>query len=356
MAFDVLELAAELVAIPSVSFRERALADRLESELVPCSWLEVTRVGDNVVARTQGARDKRLVVAGHLDTVPSAGNARPRREGDVLWGLGAADTKGSLAVMLDLACSLRGPAVDVTWCFYAREEVEHEHSGLAELWHARPDLMAADAAVLCEPTGAVIEAGCQGTMRMAVDLAGVRAHTARPFTGRNAIHRLGPLLERVAGWPGRSVILDGCEFVEQLQAVDVRGGVAGNVVPDLATIVLNYRFAPDRDADSAARFLGELLGEVVDESLGDRLELLDAAGGAPPALSEPLLTRLVELSQAPPRAKVGWTDVASFWARGVPAVNLGAGDPLLAHHRDERVERGSLERLRALLATMLGGE
>ena len=199
------------------------------------------------------------MLAGHLDTVPPDGNEAPRLEGDTLWGVGASDMKGGLAVMLELATTVREPTVDVTWCFYAREEIGRADSGLLELWQQRPDLLAGDAAILGEPTSALVEAGCQGTMRVRITLRGVRAHTARPFTGRNAIHRLAPLLQRVADWPGREVVLDGCTYAEQLQAVAVEGGVAANVVPDEAPVTLNHRYAPDRDAAEAGAFLLDLL-------------------------------------------------------------------------------------------------
>jgi succinyl-diaminopimelate desuccinylase len=316
----------------------------------------VTRVGDNVVARTTLGRPLRLLLAGHLDTVPPSDNAAPRREADVLWGLGASDMKGGLAVMLDLARTVPEPAVDVTWCFYACEEVGRDESGLLELWSQRPDLLVADAAVLGEPTSCLVEAGCQGTMRASVRMTGVRAHTARPFTGRNAIHRLARVLTAVADWSSRRVVLDGCEYAEQLQVVSVSGGVAANVVPDEATAIINFRFAPDRSASEAQSYLQELFEPLLDQSLGDSFEVLDVAAGAPPALDHPLLASLVSATGDAPRAKVGWTDVASFWEHGVPAANFGPGDPLLAHHRDERVDRGSLERARNVLTGLLMGE
>ena len=352
---DLLARTADLVGTASVSRHEGPLADLVERQLTGTPWLAVERVGDNVVARTSLGRPYRLAVAGHLDTVPPAGNATLRIEGGTLWGLGAADMKGGLAVMLDLATAIPEPATDVTWCFYAREEVARAESGLAQLWQERPDLLSADAAVLGEPTDTVVEAGCQGTMRIAVHLTGTRAHSARPFTGRNAIHRLAPVLRRVAGWGGRRVVLDGCEYVEQLQAVAVEGGVATNVVPDHATVTLNYRYAPDRDDRSARAFLSAFLEGVLAPDLGDRWEVVEAADGAPPALDHPLLAALVAETGQAPRAKVGWTDVASFWAHGVPATNFGPGDPLLAHHPDERVDRRSLERARDILAALLTG-
>lgn len=356
MSRDLLAFTAELVAIQSTSRHEDEMAGRIVTELAGCDWLSVERVGDNVVARTFLGRDQRVVVAGHLDTVVPAGDRSARVESDAVWGVGSADMKGGVAVMTDLARTLHAPQVDVTWCFYAREEIERAESGLAELWAARPELLAGDAAVLCEPTSCLVEAGCQGTMRVRVELTGVRAHTARPFTGRNAIHRLAPVLDRVVEWPGRRVVLDGCEYVEQLQSVAIEGGVAGNVVPDAAALTLNYRFAPDRGCDEAEAWLRSLLVDLIDPESGDRLVVVDAADGAPPGLDHPLLERLVRATGAPPRAKVGWTDVASFWAHGVPATNFGPGDPLLAHHPDEHVDRSSLERARSVLATLIEPE
>ena len=350
---DLLAATAALVDIPSLSHDEGAMADLVESQLRACAWLSVERIEHNVVARTTLGREQRLVLAGHLDTVPPNGNEVGRIEGDTLWGIGASDMKSGLAVMLDLATTTPDPSIDLTWCFYAAEEVGRADSGLLVLWEQRPDLLAGDAAVLGEPTGAVVEAGCQGTMRVRVDLVGVRAHTARPFTGRNAIHRLAPLLDAVAGWEGRTALLDGCAYAEQLQAVSVSGGVAANVVPDLASVVLNFRFAPDRTGAEAEAFVRHLVAPFVEEASGDRVEVLDSADGAPPSLGHPLLGALVEISGAAPVAKVGWTDVASFWEHGVPAANFGPGDPLLAHHPDERVTRAQLEATRATLARLI---
>ena len=304
------------------------------------------------MARTELGRRQRLIVAGHLDTVPpSGGNDEPRVEDDVLYGLGAADMKGGLAIFLHLAGSIPEPAVDVTWCFYVCEEVEHRHNGLGHLWAERPDLLAGDAAVLGEPTGGLVEAGCQGTLRVRLVLAGARAHTARPFAGRNAIHRLAPLLTTIAAYEGRRPVLDGCEYAEQLQVVSVEGGVAANVVPDEATVVLNHRFAPDRDPGEAEAALHTLLDPHLEP--GDTWERIDASAGAPPALDHPLLGALVAATGDAPRAKVGWTDVATFWAHGIPAANFGPADPLLAHTSGEHVSAAELETAAAILDTLL---
>ncbi len=348
----LLGLAAALVAIPSVSHGEGAMADAVQAALELCPWLEVTRVGNNVVARTDLDRGRRLLLAGHLDTVPpSGGNHEPRVEGSTVYGLGATDMKGGLAVFLHLAGTIPEPAVDVTWCFYACEEVAQEFSGLRHLWSERPDLLAADAAILGEPTGGRVEAGCQGTLRVQIDLAGARAHTARPRSGRNAIHRLGPVLEAVAGYESRRPVLDGCEFAEQLQAVRVEGGVANNVVPDLAWLVLNHRFAPDRTPEQAESAVRDLLSPHLEP--GDHWDLLESSAGAPPALDHPLLTSLVAATGVAPRAKLGWTDVASFWEHGIPAANFGPGDPLLAHSTGELVTASELEVTAGVLGTML---
>jgi succinyl-diaminopimelate desuccinylase len=351
---DLVEATAELVAIPSLSHHEAGMADLVERSLRACPWLEVDRLGHNVVARTSLGHAQRLVLAGHLDTVPAAGNEAARVEGDTLWGIGASDMKGGLAVMLDLAQSIPAPSVDVTWCFYACEEVGRLESGLLQLWQERPDLLAGDAAVLGEPTDALVEAGCQGTMTIRIALRGVRAHTARPFTGRNAIHRLAPIVQTVASYQNRTVMLDGCAYAEQTQAVIIDGGIARNVVPDAASVTINHRFAPDRTGAEAEASLRDLLGGHVNEDEGDTWEVLDSGDGAPPSLEHPLLAALVERTGAAPRAKVGWTDVASFWEHGVPAANFGPGDPLLAHHPEERVTRGQLERARSTLAALIG--
>jgi succinyl-diaminopimelate desuccinylase len=329
------------------------LADRVAAALGGQPHLEVRRIGANVVARTHLGRGTRVILAGHLDTVPANGNAAARLQGDTLWGLGSADMKGGLAVMLALAQALSAPALDVTYVFYTGEEVAREHNGLLAIAAAAPHLLEGDAAILGEPTGALVEAGCQGTMRVQITLGGVRAHTARPFTGRNAIHRLAPLLQRVADWPGREVVLDGCTYAEQLQAVAVEGGVAANVVPDQVRVTLNHRYAPDRGGKEAGAFLLDLLQGTWDPESGDIWEVLDTGDGAPPSLGHPLLHALVEKSGAAPKAKVGWTDVASFWEHGVPAANFGPGDPLLAHHPDERVTAAQLEQAHQVLHALI---
>ena len=344
---DLLSLTAALVDIPSVSHDEKAVTDHLENLLAPVPWLELTRVGENLVARTSAGRDQRLILAGHTDTVPPSGNERARMDGDVLWGLGAADMKGGVAVVAELARTVADPAVDVTYVFYECEEVDSRFNGVERLFGERPDLLAGDAAVLAEPTGALVEAGCQGTLRAEVTMTGRRAHTARAWRGRNAVHRLAPVLSALAAYEGRRVTLDGCEFREGLQGVIVHGGVAPNVVPDRAVLTVNHRFAPDRTPEEAEAHVRDLVGVV------DDFRVLDVAPSAPPALGHPLLTSLAAATGQPPRAKLGWTDVARFAARGTPATNFGPGDPNVAHAADERVERGDLDTVYRVLRALL---
>jgi succinyl-diaminopimelate desuccinylase len=337
------------VAIPSVSHDEAALANYVEASLRDVPWLTVDRVGDNVVARTTLGRPSRVVLGGHLDTVP--GEQGARIEGDVLHGLGSADMKGGLAIYLDLARTVSEPACDVTFVFYAGEEVDARFNGLAHLFADRPELLESDVAILGEPTDGWVEAGCQGTMRFELTLAGARAHTARPWMGVNAVHRLGKVLGVLDAYEARRPVIDGCEFREALQAVRVEGGVANNVVPDSATLIVNHRVAPDRTLAEAEAHVREVLAPVLAD--GDELTLLAADPPATPGLDRPLLKGMVERSGLPVRAKLGWTDVARFSEHGIPAVNLGPGDPVLAHTAEERVERGTLESVHAALLDLL---
>ncbi len=338
---DLLAKAAELINIESVSYQEEQIANLIEERLLQNSSLETYRVGNNVVARTRMGKPTRVLIGGHSDTVPPNGNAAARIVDDVLWGLGASDMKSSLAAMLELASLPQEPVVDVTWLFYAREEVKIADSGLRELFGENPEVLQADSAILGEPTSGAVEAGCQGTMRFVVTLAGQRAHTARPWMGVNAIQRLGALLQLVDAYQPRSPEIDGCKFRESLQAVNVTGGVAGNVVPDAASVTLGYRYAPDRSAEQAEAALREILEPVLRPE--DTVLVTESAPAAAPGLGDPLLQRLITENNLEVRAKLGWTDVAFFAERGVPAVNFGPGDATLAHAADERISRTALE-------------
>ncbi len=348
---DLFALTAALVNVASESFNEQHITDLIEAELRSARHLEVERIGNNLVARTCFGSTRRILLAGHTDTVPANNNTEARIEGDVLWGLGSVDMKGGVAVMLELARTLTTPACDVTYVFYAREEVGAADNGLLEVAAARGDLLQADVALLGEPTNAVVEAGCQGTMRFKVTLRGERAHSARGWMGRNAIHRLAAVLALANAYQPRRPVVEGCEYREGLEAVSVSGGVAGNVVPDEATLILNHRFAPDRSIAQATEHIHEMLAEVLED--GDSIEIVDAAPAAAPGLSDPLLIELVRLSGVPARAKLGWTDTAFFSARGVPASNFGPGDPLLAHAAAERVDRSDLSAVFVALEALL---
>lgn len=349
---DLLQATAALVDIASESHHEQAITAHIEARLRAVPWLHVERVANNLVARTELGHAQRLVLAGHTDTVPANGNLGARIEGDVLHGLGSADMKGGLAVFLALAETIATPCVDVTYVFYECEEVAAVHNGLRALLAQRPDLVRGDAAVLGEPTEAIIEAGCQGTLRGVLTLGGTRAHTARPWMGRNAVHRLAGVLDRLHTYEGRQPVIDGCTYREAMQAVRVEGGVANNVLPDRAQLTINHRFAPDRSVEDAVREVRRVIG---DDVLGDdaSFEVSDSSGAAPPSLAHPLLASLAARVGTPPRAKLGWTDVAFFASQGIPAVNFGPGDPTIAHTAGELVHRGEIERAYRVLAGLL---
>jgi succinyl-diaminopimelate desuccinylase len=350
---DLLALTEALCDIPSVSGTEQALADAVEARLrAAAPRLRIERVGANVIGRTEHGCERRVVLGGHLDTVPANGNVRPRRDGDVLHGLGTADMKGGLAVLLALAESLaRGePRFDVTLVFYEGEEVADEFNGLRRLFEETPALVQGDLAILLEPTGGWVEAGCQGTIHVRAGFDGVRAHSARPWMGKNAIHRAAPLLERCANFDAAVVSVDSLDYREALQVVRVEGGIANNVVPDRCTVVVNRRYAPSRPLDDA-------VAEIVTfcrEAGADDVEVVNASMAAPPNLMNPLIAELIGVYDLAVRPKLGWTDVARFAAHGIAACNFGPGDPELAHTADERVDRVTLDACLGLLEAFVG--
>jgi succinyl-diaminopimelate desuccinylase len=344
---DPVDLCQAIVDVASVSGTEKELADLVEASLSPLPHLTVHRDGDAVVARTTLGRERRVLVAGHIDTVPVADNLPSRRDGHLLHGCGTCDIKGGDAVILHLAATVDAPAYDVTWVLYDNEEVESARNGLGRLARHSPELLQADLAVLMEPTSAQVEAGCQGTLRAEVALRGRRSHSARGWLGDNAIHRAAPVLQRLVDYRPRDVDIDGCVYKEGLNAVGITGGVAGNVVPDEARVVVNLRYAPDRsEADAEAH-----VREVFD---GYDVTVTDNAGGALPGLTQPAAAHFVEAVGVTPVAKYGWTDVARFSALGVPAVNYGPGDPNLAHTREEHVDTREITRCAELLRGYLG--
>jgi succinyl-diaminopimelate desuccinylase len=345
---DTITLLEQLVNIESVSKNEQRIADAVEAALRPLAHLEVSRHGNTVVARTSLGLPERVVVAGHLDTVPLNDNLPAVRDGDVLRGLGTCDMKGGVAVMLRLAATVPTPNRDLTFLFYEAEEIESEFNGLHLLSQSDPDLLLADFAILMEPSDAVIEAGCQGTLRVDVTTRGERAHSARSWMGVNAIHRAGAILDRLNAYEARKPVIDGLEYHEGLNAVFINGGVAGNVLPDVCTVQVNHRFAPDRSEAEAAAYVREFFA-------GFEVELTDTAPGALPGLDRPAAKEFVEAVGGEVNPKFGWTDVARFSALGVPAVNFGPGDPMLAHKQEEYVPVEQVLRCESVLTTWLGG-
>jgi succinyl-diaminopimelate desuccinylase len=332
---DPVVLTRALVDVESVSRNEKEIADCVEEVLREAAHLRTARHGNTVMARTELGRERRIVLAGHLDTVPLNDNFPSTVVDDLIYGCGTSDMKSGAALALHLAATLPDPCHDVTYLFYDGEEIESRFNGLNLVSQAHPEWLAADFAVLLEPTYGVVEAGCQGTLRAVVRLSGRRAHSARAWRGVNAVHAAGEVLRRLTDYRPRAVTIDGCTFREGLNAVRIAGGVAGNVVPDACEVEVNFRFAPDRTEHDALEHVREVFA-------GFDLELTDSAPGALPGLTAPPAAEFLAAVGAEPQAKLGWTDVARFAALGIPALNYGPGDPLLAHAPDEHVEIGKI--------------
>lgn len=328
---DVVTLTAALCDIASVSQDEDAIATAIDAALRPLAHLAVTRHGNTVVARTEQGRAERVVLAGHIDTVPLTDppNLPTQQVGDDLVGRGTVDMKGGVAVQLRLALQVREPSRDLTYVFYEGEEIDGEFNGLAHLAAGRPETLDADFAVLLEPTNGAIEGGCKGSLRADVLTKGVAAHSARPWNGHNAIHDAAEVLARLVAYQPRTATVDGLDYHEALQAVGIKGGIAGNVIPDRCSVTVNFRYAPDRSGDDAVAHVREVFE-------GFEVVVADNAPGARPGLTLPAAKAFVDALGLPVGPKEGWTDVARFSALGVPAVNFGPGDPNLAHTDDER--------------------
>nr|WP_277605731.1 succinyl-diaminopimelate desuccinylase [Glycomyces sp. L485] len=340
---DPVGLTRALCDIESVSGDETEICDAVEHALEGRGHLTVRREGNTVVASTDLGLDRRVMLAGHLDTVPVNGNFPTRLDGDVLWGLGTSDMKSGTALALWIAATVTNPRFDLSFAFYDCEEIEATRNGLNKLSISRPEWLEADFAILLEPTYGLVEAGCQGTMRARVTVHGKRAHSARSWKGENAIHRVAPVLERLRDYKARVVDVDACTYREGLNAVGIGGGVAGNVIPDECRVEVNYRFAPDRDEKDAEAHIREVFD-------GFDVEITDSAPSCRPGLDRPAAAEFVAAAGGEFSAKLGWTDVARFATLGIPAVNYGPGDPNLAHKQDERVE---IPRIRACAEALL---
>jgi len=330
-------LTEQLVDIESVSQNEKSIADAVEAALTGLEHLAITRRGNTVVARTDLGRGERVVIAGHLDTVPLNDNLPARNDGTNLHGLGSCDMKGGVGVALTLAATLPDPNRDLTYIFYEAEEIDSAYNGLRLLTESDPELVEADFAILMEPSNAVVEAGCQGTLRVDVRTRGERAHSARSWMGSNAIHGIGAVLNRLNDYVAREPVIDGLTYHEGLNAVFIRGGVAGNVIPDECVVEVNFRFAPDRSEEDAAAFVREFFD-------GFEVSVTDTAPGALPGLDRPAAKAFLDAVGGEANPKFGWTDVARFTVLGVPAVNYGPGDPLLAHKQEEFVPLEQIRR------------
>lgn len=345
---DSVQLTRALCDIESVSGDERNIADAVEEFLRSSSHLAVTRHGNAVVARTALGRPSRVLIAGHLDTVPINNNLPSRLESDVLWGRGTVDMKAGVAVHLCLARDLVDPIHDITWIFYDLEEVEATRNGLGRIARENPELLEGDFAILGEPSNAIIEGGCQGTLRVAITTTGERAHSARAWMGSNAIHAAHVILDRLAAYTPDTVSVDGLEYREGLNAVGIRGGIAGNVIPDECVVDVNYRFAPSKSEAEALAVVTDMFPEF-------DIDVTDSSAGARPGADSPLAQSFIAAVGGTIAPKFGWTDVARFSALGIPAVNYGPGDPSLAHADDERVNVADIVACETGLRSWLGG-
>jgi succinyl-diaminopimelate desuccinylase len=333
----------ELVDIPSVSRNERRIADRVAAAVPRVAFEERFADGEGFFYATARRRGRPFVLlAGHLDTIPEQENLPGRIEDGWVVGLGATDMKGGLAVMLELAAWIEDARpqrdLDVGLLFFTREELPVSESPLPAVFDACPELREADLAVVLEPTDNTIQAGCLGNLNASLVFRGEAAHSARPWLGDNAIGRAVEGLLPLTRIPPRPVEISGLVFTEVLSVTRIEGGVADNVIPDLVTCRLNYRFAPDKTVVEAEDRLAELVGGAGE---------LEITSNSPPgrvAAGSPLVGRLRRSGDFGLEPKQAWTPVAQFTDEGIDAVNLGPGATRYAHKRDERVEIAELAR------------
>lgn len=353
---DPVLLTQQLIDIPSESRSEKSIADAVEAALTGLG-LETVRVSNTVAARTSRGLGRRVILAGHFDTVPAAGNIPSHRDGDIIHGLGSVDMKSGDACFLHVLATLarhESLNADITAIFYECEEIAAQFSGLQKFIDAYPEWVRGDFAILGEPTGGVVEAGCQGTIRMKLTAHGVRAHSARAWLGENALHKLGPILTRIAADEPREVDIDGCTYKEGFNAVAAEAGVAKNTIPDEAVLYVNFRYAPDRSVEDAKKHMLTVLGGGDPARAGELVDIDydDVSPAAAPGLSTPVAADFVALAGSV-RAKYGWTDVARLSALGIPSVNCGPGDPSLCHKPEEHCPVSQIEEVSALLTKFL---
>jgi succinyl-diaminopimelate desuccinylase len=331
---DLAARTLQLVDVPSESRQEADLV-ALVRDLVPLEPLY-----DDGEVLLYGDADAPVVLAGHLDTIPAQGNIPGRIADGAVHGLGASDMKGGVAVMIELARA----GAPGRYLFFNREEVPVSESPLPALF-ATDLLDGIQLAVVLEPTDVILHAGCLGNVQARVTFHGQSAHSARPWTGVNAIHELVRGLERLVRLEPLDVELDGLVYREVVSAVRVDGGIAANVIPAEAGVELNFRYAPGRSREEAEARLRELVPH------GD-VEILSNSPSAPPSLTNPLTVKLRELvpDVAPKQA---WTPVAQFAEQGIDAINYGPGATPYAHKVDEQIPIANLEQCFTTLRTFL---
>jgi succinyl-diaminopimelate desuccinylase len=336
---------------PSVTGAEKELCDDLEARISASPGWEIERISNSLAVRReeQDPSLQKVVLAGHLDTVPEPeGGIEVRVEGDRIYGRGASDMKAGDAVMLALLETFpKESRFEPLFVFYEREEGPYAENGLEAVFAGCPWVLDAGLALVPEPTGAALEVGCVGTSQVEVTFRGRSAHAARPWQGENALTKAGQFLDKLHERPAEEVTVEGLPFYEVLTPTLAQGGRTKNVVPDSFRINVNYRFAPGKDLEDVKHLFEELLGENA------TYEVVDFAPSGPVNLENPLLQELTQTGLEV-RPKQAWTDVARFSERGVAAANFGPGLPSQAHQETEYAELPLLEECHTHLARLFG--
>jgi succinyl-diaminopimelate desuccinylase len=321
----------ELVDIPSESHAEAALAEHV-ARVLREGGAEVVELGDSCVLAYPRETRPRVLLAGHLDTVPAQDNLPGRIAEDRVHGLGASDMQGALAVMMELVLA-RAPYAAL---FFPREELPSSESALTPLLER--ESLDSDFVVVMEPTDNELHAGCVGNINATWEFRGRSGHSARPWHADNAIHRAAIGIAALASAPILPVTFEGLTFYEAASVTRVDGGIAMNVIPETCTAHVNFRYAPGRTPDEAEARLQELTC-----GLGT-LTITSNSGSGAVAVDHPLARKLVDAGSLTVAPKQAWTPVAEFAAAGFPAVNFGPGAPAQAHRRDESIEIAALLR------------